>query len=95
VTLRIVSAPAEEWRLWSANPGDPSYGANFYTSSEPYGRRRVTITHMELAADSERRERERGYVTLPELPDEVIKMWAESDAQMIVGLVLNHLAGKE
>jgi len=34
-------------------------------------------------------------VTLPELPDEVIKMWAESDAQMIVGLVLNHLAGKE
>lgn len=95
MTLRVTHPSPEKWQLWNPVPGDPSYSANFYTPTAPYLRCRVTITHMRLAADAEKRERDRGYVTLPELDDAVVEFWAESDANLLVGMVLGHLARSE
>jgi hypothetical protein len=92
VTWQVASGPREPWRLWNPDQGEPSYSANFYTATEPYLRRRVTVTHMSLAEAAEARERQRGYVTLPELPASVIEHWATSDASWLAADILRHLA---
>lgn len=88
VPSNIADAP---WQLWTPEPADAAYGANFYTPREPFLRKRVTITEMSLADAAERRERSAGYVTFPELATDVQLFWAESDPRWLAGDVLRHL----
>lgn len=95
--MQIASGPPQEkgpHHPWYPEPGEPAYGTNFYTSSEPYERRRVTITHMEMRGQAEARERACGCVPFDELPRAVQEMWAKRDAEWLAASVLSHLASR-
>lgn len=80
-----------EWALWSHDLCDTGLRANFYTPTEPYLRRHVTVSHKEMTAEAERRERERGYVSFDELSEDAQRYWVESDAAWLTDSILRHI----
>lgn len=95
--------PLPPWRLWNPPPGDDCLRANFYTPAEPYLRKSISVTRTgkasrqqekELMEEAEARVRAEGFVTLPELSEEVVRYWAEQDAIWLAAWVLAHLAGE-
>lgn len=92
MTGHVLTGSGGEWTLWNPDMGG-GYRANFYTPTEPYLRKPVTVTDMVLADRAEKQARADGFVTLPELDTSVIAHWARADAGWLIDDVTRHLTG--